>query len=67
MAPKRQDSGRDSLAALITHPHLLGGTASRAALTERLGCGRSVMGFLLAELTTGRHHRRPGDPPKRRV
>ncbi|MEC3917901.1 ROK family protein [Nocardia sp. CDC160] len=51
MAPKRQETGRDSLAALITQLHLLGGTASRATLTERLGCGRSVMGFLLTELT----------------
>lgn len=30
--------------------HMLGGTASRTELTELLGCGRSAMGYLLAEL-----------------
>jgi predicted NBD/HSP70 family sugar kinase len=47
-----QGSGtRDTLAQLVTELHLLGGTASRAELTERLGRGRSVMGYLLSELT----------------
>src|SRR5262249_37435970 len=41
---------RDALAALVTQLHLSGGTASRAELTERLACGRSVMGYLLGEL-----------------
>jgi predicted NBD/HSP70 family sugar kinase len=42
--------GADSLAQLITELHVLGGTASRAELTERLGCARSVMGYLLGDL-----------------
>lgn len=41
---------RDALARLVTELHLLGGTASRSDLTDRLGCGRSVMGYLLREL-----------------
>lgn len=45
-----QPRARDGLAGLVTQLHLLGGTATRAALTERLGCGRSVMGYLLHEL-----------------
>ena len=42
--------GADSLAQLITELHVRGGTASRAELTERLGCARSVMGYLLGDL-----------------
>jgi predicted NBD/HSP70 family sugar kinase len=42
--------GADSLSQLITELHMLGGTASRAELTDHLGCGRSVMGYLLADL-----------------
>ena len=41
---------QESLGQLITALHLLGGSASRSELTERLGCGRSVMGYLLGEL-----------------
>jgi predicted NBD/HSP70 family sugar kinase len=42
--------GADTLSQLVAELHLLGGTASRAELTERLGCGRSVMGYLLGDL-----------------
>src|SRR5580704_13745132 len=42
--------GADNLSQLVSELHLLGGTASRAELTERLGCGRSVMGYLLGDL-----------------
>lgn len=42
---------RNALAQALLELHLLGGTAARGELTDRLGCGRSVMGFLLAELT----------------
>jgi hypothetical protein len=42
--------GADALSQLITELHVLGGSASRAELTERLGCGRSVMGYLLGDL-----------------
>jgi predicted NBD/HSP70 family sugar kinase len=46
-------SGRHStLSQLVTQLHLLGGSASRAELTERLGCGRSVMGYLLGDLVS---------------
>lgn len=41
---------QESLGQLVTQLHLLGGSASRSELTERLGCGRSVMGYLLGEL-----------------
>jgi predicted NBD/HSP70 family sugar kinase len=54
MATTGQAAGgeaRDTLGQLLAQLHLLGGTASRAELTERLGCGRSVMGYLLGELT----------------
>ncbi len=52
MAATDQGTGsRDTLAQLVTALHLFGGRASRAELTERLGCGRSVMGYLLSELT----------------
>jgi len=46
------EPGRDALSQLVTQLHLLGGTASRAELTERLGCGRSVMGYLLGDLAS---------------
>lgn len=46
-----QARARDGLGELVTQLHLLGGSATRATLTERLGCGRSVMGYLLHELT----------------
>lgn len=46
-----QESSRDSLGQLLLSLHMLGGAASRAELTELLGCGRSVMGYLLGELT----------------
>jgi predicted NBD/HSP70 family sugar kinase len=39
------------LSQLVLHLHMLGGAASRSELTELLGCGRSVMGYLLGELT----------------
>jgi predicted NBD/HSP70 family sugar kinase len=42
--------GADALSQLVTELHVLGGIASRAQLTERLGCGRSVMGYLLGDL-----------------
>jgi predicted NBD/HSP70 family sugar kinase len=42
--------GADTLSQLITELHAVGGAASRAELTERLGCGRSVMGYLLGDL-----------------
>jgi predicted NBD/HSP70 family sugar kinase len=41
---------RDSLGHLLLALHESGGTASRAELTDRLGVGRSVMGYLLGEL-----------------
>jgi predicted NBD/HSP70 family sugar kinase len=34
----------------LTELHLAGGEASRAELTRRLDCGRSVMGYLLGDL-----------------
>ncbi|HEY1571300.1 MAG TPA: ROK family protein [Pseudonocardiaceae bacterium] len=40
-----------ALSQLVRNLHLLGGSASRAELTELLGCRRSVMGYLLGELT----------------
>lgn len=43
---------RDALGQLLTELHLLGGSASRADLTARVGCGRSVMSYLLGELTS---------------
>src|ERR1700678_3026392 len=46
------EPGRDALSQLVTLLHVLGGTASRAELTERLGCGRSVMGYLLGDLAS---------------
>ncbi|HEX5120585.1 MAG TPA: ROK family protein [Pseudonocardiaceae bacterium] len=42
---------QDGLSQVVRNLHLLGGSASRAELTELLGCGRSVMGYLLGELT----------------
>lgn len=54
MSSRTQEAGppgRDALAQLVMHLHLLGGSATRAELTERLDCGRSVMGYLLGELT----------------
>jgi predicted NBD/HSP70 family sugar kinase len=54
MAPRRQEAGppgRDALGQLVEQLHLLGGSATRAELTERLAVGRSVMGYLLGELT----------------
>lgn len=47
MPVRGQEAG---LAQLVTQLHLLGGTASRAELTERLGRGRSVTGYLLGDL-----------------
>ncbi|MEV4320581.1 ROK family protein [Actinocrispum sp. NPDC049592] len=41
---------RDSLGQVLLALHEAGGTASRAELTDRLGVGRSVMGYLLGEL-----------------
>jgi predicted NBD/HSP70 family sugar kinase len=41
---------RDTLGHLLLALHESGGTASRAELTDRLGVGRSVMGYLLGEL-----------------
>lgn len=51
MAGSAQEPGRDGLGQLVRNLHLRGGSASRAELTELLGCGRSVMGYLLGELT----------------
>src|ERR1700677_1555973 len=48
------EPGHDALSQLVTMLHVLGGTASRAELTERLGCGRSVMGYLLGDLDSRR-------------
>ncbi|MCP3804712.1 ROK family protein [Allokutzneria sp. A3M-2-11 16] len=50
MGPPAQERARDSLGSLVLQLHTLGGVASRAELTERLGCGRSAMGYLLGEL-----------------
>nr|WP_198151306.1 ROK family protein [Kibdelosporangium sp. MJ126-NF4]CTQ88932.1 Xylose-responsive transcription regulator, ROK family [Kibdelosporangium sp. MJ126-NF4] len=41
---------KDTLGQLLLELHVSGGTASRAELTDRLGCSRSVMGYLLGEL-----------------
>ncbi|MBP2325555.1 putative NBD/HSP70 family sugar kinase [Kibdelosporangium banguiense] len=41
---------KDTLGQLLLALHVSGGTASRAELTDRLGVGRSVMGYLLGEL-----------------
>lgn len=51
MTASTQGRNRDGLGQLVLGLHVLGGTASRAELTERLGVGRSVMGYLLGELT----------------
>jgi predicted NBD/HSP70 family sugar kinase len=40
----------NALGEALAQLHLLGGRASRRDLTERLGCGRSAMGYLLGEL-----------------
>jgi predicted NBD/HSP70 family sugar kinase len=42
---------RDALARALLELHLLGGSAARGELTDRVGCTRSVMGFLLREMT----------------
>jgi predicted NBD/HSP70 family sugar kinase len=42
---------RDTLGQVLLALHESGGTASRAELTDRVGVGRSVMGYLLGELT----------------
>jgi len=42
---------RDALARALRELHLLGGSAPRGELTERIGCTRSVMGFLLREMS----------------
>src|SRR5690349_2024292 len=52
MASLAQERSRDSLGALVLQLHMRGGIASRAELTEVLGCGRSAMGYLLGELTS---------------
>jgi predicted NBD/HSP70 family sugar kinase len=53
MAPGQEaEPGHDALSQLVTLLHVLGGTASRAELTERLRCGRSVMGYLLGDLAS---------------
>ncbi|WP_086827035.1 ROK family protein [Allokutzneria sp. NRRL B-24872] len=52
MSPLAQERSRDSLGALVLQLHMRGGVASRAELTEVLGCGRSAMGYLLGELTS---------------
>lgn len=44
-------AGRDALSQLVQRLHYLRGTATRAELTELLGCGRSVMSYLLGALT----------------
>jgi predicted NBD/HSP70 family sugar kinase len=41
---------KDTLGQLLLALHVSGGTASRAELTDQLGVGRSVMGYLLGEL-----------------
>jgi predicted NBD/HSP70 family sugar kinase len=41
---------RDTLGQVLLALHESGGVASRAELTDRLGVGRSVMGYLLGEL-----------------
>jgi predicted NBD/HSP70 family sugar kinase len=41
----------DALARALLELHLLGGSAARGDLTERVGCTRSVMGFLLREMS----------------
>ena len=38
-------SPRDALARALLELHLLGGSAPRGELTERIGCTRSVMDF----------------------
>ncbi|MCE7012094.1 ROK family protein [Kibdelosporangium philippinense] len=43
-------ASKDTLGQLLLTLHVSGGQASRAELTDRLGCGRSVMGYLLGEL-----------------
>src|SRR3954466_3389045 len=54
---------RNALAQALLELHLLGGTAARGELTDRLGCGRHVMGVLLAEVT---HRAAVGVEPKPR-
>lgn len=44
-------AGAPGLSQALIALHLAGGASSRAELTKRLGCGRSVMGYLLGELT----------------
>jgi predicted NBD/HSP70 family sugar kinase len=43
-------ASKDTLGQLLLALHVSGGTASRAELTDQLGVGRSVMGYLLGEL-----------------
>lgn len=45
--------GGGTLSRALTELHLAGGEESRAALTRRLDCSRSVMGYLLGELEEG--------------
>jgi predicted NBD/HSP70 family sugar kinase len=52
MSRAPQEPAKDTLGALVLNLHECGGAASRAELTEQLGCGRSVMGYLLGELTS---------------
>jgi len=52
MTRAAQEPAKDTLGELVLNLHELDGTASRAQLTEQLGCGRSVMGYLLGELTS---------------
>src|SRR5471032_2380665 len=46
----RMVSAENTVGRALTELHQLGGRASRNELTERLGCGRSVMGYVLGEL-----------------
>ncbi len=50
MAVEPTASATPGLSQALTALHVAGGASSRAELTRRLGCSRSVMGYLLGEL-----------------
>jgi predicted NBD/HSP70 family sugar kinase len=68
---------RGTLGQVLLALHTAGGSATRAELTDQVGCGRSVMGYLLGELadrdlvrvdrTGGRAPSADGGRPSHRV
>ncbi|WP_225724896.1 MULTISPECIES: ROK family protein [unclassified Nocardia] len=69
-----QEPAKNGIGELLLALHTLGGSATRAELTERLGCGRSVTGYLLRELdqlgmigVDREHQRSEGGRPSHRI